>query len=262
MHSVPIAAAGRTDADVAAVASLEEPTRRRIYDCVREQAGPVSREEVAAELDVPLRTAAFHLDRLADLGLLLVSFARRTGRSGPGAGRPAKLYQRSAREVSVCLPQRQYDLAGRLLAAAVTEAQESGEPPRQVLDRRAHEFGQGMARELSGHEPAPGPGQEPGLASGDEPRDESGDEPVQSDQGALVRLLEAHGFEPHFVGGDIILRNCPFHALTQEHAELVCGMSLRLLEGVLDGLGGTGVHARLDPGDSRCCVRLELSGRG
>jgi predicted ArsR family transcriptional regulator len=234
MHSVPRGeAVGQADADVSAVASLDEPTRRRIYDQVGAHALPVSREEVAAELDVPLRTAAFHLDRLADLGLLSVSFARRSGRSGPGAGRPAKLYERSAREVSVSLPPRHYDIAGRLLAGAVAQAQQSGEPPRVVLDRQAHAFGQAMARELSGHESGWG------------------------DTGDLIGLLKDHGFEPGFADGDILLRNCPFHALAQEHTELICGMNLHLLEGVLEGLAGTGLRACLDPEISRCCVRLE-----
>ncbi|HEY8620469.1 MAG TPA: helix-turn-helix domain-containing protein [Dermatophilaceae bacterium] len=241
MHSVPRGeAVGQADADVSAVASLDEPTRRRIYDQVGAHALPVSREEVAAELDVPLRTAAFHLDRLADLGLLSVSFARRSGRSGPGAGRPAKLYERSAREVSVSLPPRHYDIAGRLLAGALAQAQQSGEPPRVVLDREAHAFGQAMARELFGSAA--------GHPSG---RGDTGD------TGDLIGLLKDHGFEPGFSDGDILLRNCPFHALAQEHTELVCGMNLHLLEGVLEGLGGTGLRARLDPGISRCCVRLE-----
>jgi predicted ArsR family transcriptional regulator len=192
---------------------------------------------LAAALGVPLRTAAFHLDRLADLGLLSISFARRTGRSGPGAGRPAKLYQRSAREVSVSLPPREYDLAGRLLAGAVAWAQQSGEPPRQVLDRQARDFGQAMARGKC--------------------REQRGEQSGQGDTGLLISLLEDHGFEPRFAGSDIVLYNCPFHALAQEHADLVCGMSLHLLKGVLEGLGHTGLQARLDPGPSRCCVRLE-----
>jgi predicted ArsR family transcriptional regulator len=221
-------AAAGVAADVAAVASLDEPTRRRIYDHVRAHAVPVSRDDVADALEVPRRTAAFHLDRLAEQGLLVVSFARRSGRSGPGAGRPAKLYQRSAREVSVSLPPRHYDLAGRLLAGAVAEAQHSGEPPREVLDRRARDFGRALAAEQSGDD----------------------------DTGVLMTLLEDHGYEPRVAGGDIVLHNCPFHVMAQEHTELVCGMNLHLLEGVLVGLGTTGLHACLDPGPSRCCVRL------
>jgi predicted ArsR family transcriptional regulator len=211
------------------VACLDEPTRRRIYDHVGVHTGPVSRDDVADALGIPRRTAAFHLDRLAEQGLLAVSFARRSGRSGPGAGRPAKLYERSAREVSVSLPARHYDLAGRLLAGAVAEAQHSGEGPREVLDRRARDFGEALARDRSG----------------------------EDQETVLMDLLEDHGYEPQVAGADIVLHNCPFHAMAQEHTELVCGMNLHLLEGVLDGLGTSGLHARLDPGPSRCCVRLE-----
>ena len=238
MHSAPLGeAAGEATpdvaADVSAVASLDEPTRRRIYAYVGAQSAPVSRDDVAIALDVPRRTAAFHLDRLSELGLLAVSFARLTGRNGPGAGRPAKLYQRSARDVAVSLPPRDYDLAGRLLAGAMVQAQQTGERPREVLDRQAHDLGRAMARERS-----------VGSAG----------------QGAIVvlmSLLEDHGFEPQTAAGDIVLHNCPFHALAQEQAALVCGMNLHLLVGVLEGLGTTGLQARLEPGQSRCCVRLD-----
>jgi predicted ArsR family transcriptional regulator len=222
---------GDTTADVAAVASLGEPTRRRIYDHISSHAVPLSRDDVADTLDIPRRTAAFHLDRLAEQGLLAVSFARRSGRRGPGAGRPAKLYQRSARELSVSLPPRHYDLAGQLLAGAVVEAELSGQHPREVLNRRAREFGQALAREQSG----------------------------DGDTFVLMDLLQDQGYEPRAAGVDIILYNCPFHAMAQEHTELVCGMNLHLLKGVLAGLGLSGQHARLDPTPSRCCVRLRNS---
>jgi predicted ArsR family transcriptional regulator len=236
----------KSSADVAAVASLDEPTRRRIYDHVSARALPLSRDEVAEALGIPRRTAAFHLDRLAELGLLSVSFARRTGRSGPGAGRPAKLYQRSVDEVSVSLPPRRYDVAGHLLAGAVAQAQRSGEPPRQLLDQRARDFGRAMAREQSGWRGQPGQRELSGPA----------------ETGPLMNLLEVHGFEPRLSGSDIVLNNCPFHALAQEHPELVCGMNLHLLEGVLEGLGQTGMRACLDPGPLRCCVRMETSDHG
>jgi predicted ArsR family transcriptional regulator len=223
------------------VACLDEPTRRRVFDHVRGCALPVSRDEVAEALGVPRRTAAFHLERLAELGLLSVSFARRSGRSGPGAGRPAKLYQRSAREISVSLPARQYDLAGHLLAGAVAEAQQSGEPPRDVLARRAQALGKTIALDWKGQRTDPG----------------------GSRVGALVGILEDHGFEPGVSGSNIVLHNCPFHALAQEHTELVCGMNLRLLQGVLEGLQAKGadelgVRACFDPGEGRCCVRMEV----
>jgi len=233
-HEPAKVGAAESASAVAAVASLDEPTRRRIYDHVRAHAVPLSRDDVADALQLTRQNAAFHLDRLAEQGLLAVTFARRSGRSGPGAGRPAKLYQRSAGEVSVTLPPRHYDLAGRLLAGALIEAEESGQPSREVLHRRAHDFGQALASDQ------PGPG----------------------DIGILVNLLEGQGYEPQAAAGCITLRNCPFHGLAQEHTELVCGMNLHLLEGVLAGLGNTGMSASLDPAPSSCCVRLAHSGQG
>ena len=227
-HVAARRAAAEAASAVAAVATLDEPTRRRIYDHVRAHAVPLSRDDVADSLRITRQSAAFHLDRLAEQGLLAVTFARRSGRSGPGAGRPAKLYERSIDEVSVSLPPRHYDLAAQLLAGAVVEAQQSGRPPREVLDRRARDFGQTLASEQ------PGPGE----------------------LGALVDLLKDDGYEPQVSAGDITLHNCPFHALAQEHTELVCGMNLHLLEGVLAGLGRTDMAARLDPAPGRCCVLI------
>src|SRR4051812_19417171 len=111
---------------VAAVAALAEPTRRRVYDHVVRQSSAVSRDDAAAALALPRGTAAFHLDRLVADGLLDPCCERRTGRPGPGAGRPAKLYRRAAGPVSVSLPERRYDLAGELLADALAEAATSG----------------------------------------------------------------------------------------------------------------------------------------
>src|SRR3954469_348890 len=131
-------------AQVSAIAALAEPTRRRLYDHVVRQDGPVSRDEAAAATAVPRATVAFHLDKLVDEGLLDVVYERRTGRTGPGAGRPSKLYRRAACDVAVSLPERRYDLAGGLLATALEEAQASGEPPRQVLARLAYQRGQDL----------------------------------------------------------------------------------------------------------------------
>lgn len=217
---------------VAAVAALAEPTRRRLYDHVVRQPGPVSRDEAAAAVGVPRGTTAFHLDRLVADGLLDVHHERRTGRTGPGAGRPAKLYRRAQRTLGVSLPERRYDLAGELLAGALEEADASGEPPRAVLGRRARARGRAMGV------PAPDGTHEPA-------RDR------------VLAALEEHGFEPRADGSATTLANCPFHSLAQEHTELVCGMNLQLLEGLLEAVPGTGWAPRLVPTPHRCCVRLE-----
>lgn len=218
-------------AQVSAVAALAEPTRRRLYDHVVRQVAPVSRDDAAAATDVPRATVAFHLDKLVDEGLLDVVYERRTGRTGPGAGRPSKLYRRAECDVAVSLPERRYDLVGGLLAAALDEAQESGEAPRDVLARLAHDRGAELGRAA--------------RDAGEAGRD------------AVLRLLEGEGFEPRPDGDAVTLANCPFHALAQEHTQLVCGMNLQLLRGVLEGAGASDVAAHLRPTPGRCCVRLE-----
>lgn len=204
------------DKHIAAVAALDEPTRRKLYEHVVAQDVPVGRDEAAAALGVPRQTAAFHLDKLADEGLLEVIYERRTGRSGPGAGRPAKLYRRSPGEVRVSLPERRYDLAGDLLAAAVEEA-----GAQAVLARKAEEFGARLAPQ---------------------------------DADAALAVLAEHGYEPAPDGTGFVLRNCPFHALAKEHTDLVCGMNLHLLAGILRG---TRFRPRLAPTPGYCCVRFD-----
>lgn len=224
---------GSREHQISAVAALDEPTRRQLYDYVVHQAEPVSRDDAATALELPRTTAAFHLDRLVDEKLLDVIYQRRTGRTGPGAGRPAKLYRRSDQHVAVSLPQRRYELAGRLLSGALVHAERSGDSPRAMLDQHAYELG----RQL---------GEAAQNATGD------GDA-----RGAALQVLATHGFEPRLDGDRVTLANCPFHALAQEYTDLVCGMNLSLLDGLLDGVGTTGLTARLDPSPPFCCVRLD-----
>src|SRR5512138_1648107 len=110
----------RLEPGITALGALADETRRAAYRAVIEHGGePVGREEVAAALEVGRTLAAFHLDKLVDAGLLEVSFARRTARTGPGAGRTAKLYRATAQEHAVSVPPRAYRTAARLLAEAI-----------------------------------------------------------------------------------------------------------------------------------------------
>lgn len=210
--------------DVRAVAALDEPTRRRLYDYVTAARRPVGRDEAARDLGLARVTAAFHLDRLAAQGLLEVSHQRLTGRSGPGAGRPAKLYRRAGRDVEVSLPPRHYDLAATLLAEAVESAAALSIDPREALARRAHAYGVALGRSCETTDP--------------------------------VDLLTRGGFEPFRDGPVTRLANCPFHRLAQAHTELVCGMNLHLIAGLLESRPDVRHAADLDPGPDRCCVAL------
>lgn len=223
-------ATGVDPATVAVVSALDEPARRRLYDYVCGRGVPVSRDEAAKAVGMPRATAAFHLDRLAEVGLLTVEFSRRTGRRGPGAGRPAKLYRRGDREITIALPERSYELAGQLLAQALEDTSDDGASARSHLARRADEFGRVV-----------------GSAA-----DESDAE--------LLSVLAEWGFEPRREGTDIVLANCPFHALARRHTDLVCGMNHDLIGGILAGARCRRLRARLAPAEGRCCVRLEPAG--
>ena len=228
-------------AGMARLASLAEPTRRALYLYVHAQPAAVSRDEAAAGVGVPRHKAKFHLDKLVGDGLLEVEFARRTGRQGPGAGRPAKLYRRGARELSITLPERRYELAGQLMARGIAEAHSDGRPAAQALGDAARDQGSTMAGRVLR---------------------EAGDSPSQAALLAAAReVLDDEGYEtrPDAPDGEpagLVLANCPFHALAVEHPAVICGMNLAIMQGLLDGLPPLGLTAVLEPAEGRCCVRL------
>lgn len=225
------------DERVRGVAALDHPVSQAVYRLLVER-GEVSRDDATDALGLARSVAAFHLDKLVDAGLATVRFSRLSGRSGPGAGRTAKLYRRSDREIEVSLPERHYDLAGGLLASAVSTATAQGVPVDQALRDAAVETGR-----VLGAEARASAGPRAGRARR---RD------------ALVQVLERHGYEPQVRGSEIVLANCPFHALAQQHRTLVCGMNLDLLSGVIEGIGGDdALSARLAPEPGYCCVRMK-----
>jgi predicted ArsR family transcriptional regulator len=211
------------------IAALGDPVRRALYRYVLSQDGPVGREQAAAGAGVAHHIAKFHLDRLVADGLLEVEYARPPGRTGPGAGRPAKLYRRSSRDIEVSLPERHYDLAGRVMAAAITASADGSVPLAEALRTAAGAAGHTLAAEASPARPA-----DPVTAASD--------------------VLAANGYEPRPGADGLTLANCPFHRLAETYTELVCGLNLHLIGGVLDGLGADGLCARLDPEPGRCCV--------
>ncbi|HET6740712.1 MAG TPA: helix-turn-helix domain-containing protein [Kribbella sp.] len=234
------------DASVQAVAVLEEPTRRRLYEYVAGQEAPVSRDDAATALGIPRTTVAFHLDKLTDEGLLDTCYERRSGRTGPGAGRPAKLYHRSDREIEITLPERQYAVAGQLLAAAIQDSETGEITPREAVNRRAAEYGETLGRTARARHKKVDPHNELLEGVGD---------------ALLVEVLEALGFEPRVLADGIALANCPFRRLAKEHPQLVCGMNLHLVAGLLTSLD-TPLRAELAPTPGHCCVRLVQSSRG
>ncbi len=224
------------DRDVAGISALSDPLRRRLYLFVCAQPDPVSRELAADALGVAPHQAKFHLDRLERDGLLESLYARVSGRTGPGAGRPAKLYRRGQRDVAVSLPDREYQLAGTLMADAIAESAASGTPVIEELHRLARAYGRQQGDSAVG------------------------DNPPSTARAALelaIETLTRNGYEPRPDDGRIIMANCPFHALARAQTQLVCQMNHALISGLTEALGPNRPVAELDPAPDRCCVVLE-----
>ena len=221
---------------IAGLAALDEPVRRALYLFVAGRHREVGRDEAARAAGVSHTLAGFHLDRLVDEGLLEASFRRLSGRTGPGAGRPAKLYRRSARQLAVSLPPRSYELAARALAAAIGSSRSRSS--RSALKKAARVVGARIGADAK-------------ARAGSRPRKKR----LLAD---AVAALAAQGYEPERAAAEIRLRNCPFHALVNDHRELVCGMNLALIEGLVNGLDLPGAKPVLDPKPGLCCVSLRV----
>jgi predicted ArsR family transcriptional regulator len=224
------------DRDIERLALLEDPVRRALYKHLVRRGEYVGRDEAAAALGIARGLAAFHLDKLADEGLLEVTYQRPDGRTGAGAGRPSKLYRRSRQQISVTIPARDYQLLAELFARAM-----DGGPPGEVGERLEH-----VARDT-------------GVALSAEARRMAGRRPSRRRLVEVgLEVLWRHGFEPHMRDGKVTLRNCPFNAISSAHRSLVCPMNLALMAGFVSGLNVTGVAAVCLPAENGCCVTLRF----
>jgi predicted ArsR family transcriptional regulator len=218
--------------DTGAIAALHDAGRRRLYEMVRDSGRPVSREEAAEELGISRSLAAFHLDKLVERGLLTYGYERPEGKT---AGRPAKVYRRSGAEVSVSIPERRYDVIGKLLVDAIlAEDGERIEAAETVATREGRSVGREMRRKLRLRRP----GAERALA-------------------AATEVLRHRGYEPYSsTDGSVRLRSCPFHSLARQAPEVVCRMNRGFIEGLVRGIGNESLEAALEPVPGECCVAV------
>jgi predicted ArsR family transcriptional regulator len=222
---------GQMDAaadDLTAVALLAEPVRQRLYSCLRERGEPVGRVEAARHCEITARLAAFHLDRMARAGLLEVQYRRLSGRVGPGAGRPAKLYSISPHAFSVAIPQTRYALAASMMATALSGTNGAG-----ALQDAATALGEDLGSPIRQQARSNGARQE-----------------------AVERQLRQLGYEPLVQDGEWTLRNCIFAEVAAAHRELVCGMNAALIAGLVSGAQLNSVRVRRRMAPPACCVGL------
>lgn len=204
----------------AALALLADPVRRALYRLAVD--GELTRDEASAALGIPRSTAAVNLDRLTEAGLLVAQFRRLSGRSGPGAGRPAKVYRAATTELAASIPERHYELAADLLASALERAERESLPVREAVAEEAFATGAAIG---GAHE-------------------------------RLEDALDSCGYAPCDDGeGHLVLENCPFHQLATRHTPLVCGANVELVRGIVAATGDER-EPILAPRAGRCCVEI------
>jgi predicted ArsR family transcriptional regulator len=101
--------------------AIGDPELRETLLFARAQAMPVTADDVAAVHGIHRNVARGRLERLAQAGLLIPSFERRTGRAGPGAGRPAKTYRVAPELSAIEFPERRYERLIGFLVDALPE---------------------------------------------------------------------------------------------------------------------------------------------
>ena len=207
---------------IAAVAALGDDHRRRIFEYVLGAGDAVSRDEAASAMDLPRSTVSFHLDRLVREGVLRVEFRKPAHKAGPGSGRPAKLYSPELQEVGASIPDRNYDLAGHMMAEAISRSTVEGIPVGDALVEIAADKGRESGK----------PGDLPGALR---------------DLGYVPSADDSGGFR---------LLNCPFHRLSQEHEDVVCTMNGAFVRGVASASGSPADCVVADPGVGHCCARI------
>ncbi|MBP2413690.1 putative ArsR family transcriptional regulator [Arthrobacter stackebrandtii] len=206
-----------------AMASLGDPVRKELFDLVRGAGHALSRDECAQSLGLPKSTVRVHLDRLVEEALLKVEYRKLGEKTGPGSGRPSKLYAVAVGEISASVPPRQYDLAAALLAAAVQRSIDTGEGVESAMATVAFDEGRRLGAEA----------------------------------GNIHDLLHANGYSPEpDAQGGTIMANCPFHRLSQDHTGVVCSLNGSLLAGALEGCGDCRHDLAPDEEISHCCARL------
>jgi predicted ArsR family transcriptional regulator len=223
------------DADLTPFTALSEQLRRRLFVYVASTDEAVGRTEAAEALGITRSVAAFHMDKLAEVGLFAIEYRRPPGRRGPGAGRPTKFYRALVNELVFSVPERRYELAAAILSEAMAEAEAGSISVSEALRVAARSFGRA-------------------IGAGSEGPDEAGS-PNSLERVATV--LTSCGYEPFVAASHIELVNCPFRALAETQPQVICKMNLRMVKGLLKGAGATDLAARAEPTLGRCCVRIK-----
>jgi predicted ArsR family transcriptional regulator len=227
--------AASVTSSLAAAAALADVSRRRMYEFIRAGRRPITREEAAASVGISRKLAAFHLDKLVEVGLLRASFAPVGGIRR--VGRTPKVYEPTEAGVQISIPERQHVLLAEVLIDAV-QAEDGS--------RSAREAATDIVRER-------------GVRLGEEERERLRPGRLGSERAltTIAAVLAAQGFEPDREGpARLRLHNCPFQPLAGRAPDLICGLNYAFLTGVVDGLRARSAVPLLRPRPGGCCVEI------
>lgn len=197
--------------------TLGDPTRRSIYLTVRESADSVTAAQVAAKFSIHANVARHHLDRLADEGYLEIALRRPEGKNGPGAGRPAKCYSSTDKEIELQFPSRRYELLADLLIRVV----------QRLEPERASEIAAEVGREYGVE-----------LASTLEVPDAAGfDSVLATVQQAMVNV--GFAVDTNTSSRQLLMSHCPFGRTAFDHPEVVCSLDRGIVNGLMEALHHT-----------------------
>lgn len=231
----PISSASRQLSDSISdlTSALGDPTRRAVYIAIRESTGPMSTAGIAELFDIHPNVARHHLDKLAADGYLDVTHRRPNGRTGPGAGRPAKYYAVSSKQIDVHFPTHRHDVLSDMLVRIIDRI--APDNIREVAEQVGTEVGRELAGEIGS------------------PEDTGYEGAVK----AVVRAMTGIGFgvSSDVAGQRLLMSHCPFGDTAAAHPEVVCSLD----RGMVRGLMGSLEHACepvLHPaaGSDRDCV--------
>jgi predicted ArsR family transcriptional regulator len=196
--------------------TLGDSTRRGIYLHVLGAEQAVTASELARTFDIHPNVARYHLDRLVGEGYLAVTRQRRSKRSGPGAGRPAKCYQATDKEIHLQFPMRRFDLLASLLI--------------EVVERLAPQQGAVVAEQV---------GREYGRALAEQ-RGITSQRGLRVAAREVAAALTGLGFQTEVAsrGHQLHSHHCPFGPKAEEHPEVSCSVHKGIVRGLFDAARG------------------------
>ena len=216
--------------------ALGDPTRRAIYMAVRESDEPLTTTAVSHIFEIHPNVARHHLDILVEEGFIRVSDRRPKGQT---AGRPAKAYETTTKEVSLHFVPRRFELLTEMLLNLLEAL--GPENVSQVAEKVGRDYGRKLAAEIG-----------------------TADDPDYEDAvHAVARAMTGLGFymNPDIEGQQLVTSHCPFGETAVDHPEVICSLDRGLVSGLLGALSYPGVPVvipRREP-EEECVTQVPVT---